>query len=78
MAKSTRRRKAAAPQEPGRLAHLPDELRQAIEACPFRIETPLKLRRGLDLAALADQVRQVKSEEDADEVNRVIATQINR
>lgn len=56
---------------------LPDDLRAAIKACPFHIASPI-IRRGIDVGALVKMISAVVTESDADEVNRVINTQINR
>lgn len=56
---------------------LPADLRLAIRSCDFWIATP-RMRRGLDLAELTRRIKAVKTQAEANEVNRIIVTQINR
>lgn len=58
------------------LDDLPAELRQAIRSCDWPIYTPI-MRRGLDVRALAQTIRAVRSDADAREVNQLIVHQIN-
>lgn len=48
---------------------MPAILRKAFRACDFHLVVP-KLRRGVDLSRLVEMVQAIKTQADADEVNR--------
>lgn len=49
---------------------MPEKFRKVFRACDFYLEVP-KIRRGVDLKQMIEMVQSIKTQDDANEVNRV-------